>query len=69
MLVDSWPADLTILDGVRLEVRSLDDGKPLMNIYEHGWRKGVEPVEAFLVFDVFRFEPGATLSIRNVVVR
>ncbi len=68
-LVDDWPADLTILDGVRMEVRSLDDGKPLDNIYRHGWHKGVEPVEAFLVFDVFRFEPGAKLSISDVVVR
>ncbi len=68
-LVDDWPRDLTILDGVRTEVRSLDDGKPLMNVYEHGWRNGVEPVEAFLVFEVFRFEPGAKLTIRDVVVR
>jgi len=41
----------------------------IWNIYEHGWREGIEGVEAVLVFDVFRFEPGATLSIRDVVVR
>ncbi len=69
-LVDDWPADLTIIEGgVHLEIRSMVDGKPIFNIYEHGWREGPEPVEAFLIFDVFRFDPGATLSIRDVVVR
>lgn len=69
-LVDDWPTDLTIIDGgVHLEIRSMVDGTAISNIYEHGWREGTEPVEAVLVFDVFRFDPGATLSIRNVVVR
>jgi hypothetical protein len=69
-LVDDWPADVTIIEGgVHLEVRSVEDGQRIWNIYEHGWREGTEPVEAILVFDVFRFDPGATLSIREVVVR
>ncbi|MGZ9275594.1 MAG: hypothetical protein ACXW4L_00590 [Candidatus Limnocylindrales bacterium] len=69
-LVDGWPAALSIVDGrVTLEVRSQEDGKPIQNIYEHGWRTGIEGVDAVLVFEVFRFEPGATLSIRDVVVR
>jgi hypothetical protein len=69
-LVDLWPAGLTILDGrVSLEIRSRLDGKPIQNIYEHGWREGVEGVEAVLAFDVFRFDPGATLSIQDVVVQ
>ncbi|HET7168894.1 MAG TPA: hypothetical protein VFI69_06790 [Candidatus Limnocylindrales bacterium] len=69
-LVDAWPADLSIVDGrVTLEVRSTEDGKPIQNIYAHGWRTGTESVEAVLVFEVFWFEPGATLSIRDVVVR
>ena len=69
-LVDAWPPDVTIIDGgVSLEIRSQLDGKPIWNIYEHGWREGVERVDAVLVFDVFHFEPGATLSIRDVVVR
>ena len=69
-LVDDWPTDLTIIDGgVTLEVRSVTDGRPLHNIYEHGWREGIELVEAVLVFDVFRFDPGAELSIEGVVVR
>ncbi len=68
-LVDVWPSDVTIIDGrVSLEVRSMTSGQPIQNIYEHGWREGIEGVEAVLVFDVFRFEPGATLSIQDVVV-
>jgi hypothetical protein len=69
-LVDAWPPDLTIIDGrVSLEVRSRLDGQPIDNIYRHGWREGTEGVEAVLMFDVFRFDPGATLSIADVVVR
>ncbi len=69
-LVDDWPAGVSILDGgVGLEIRSMLDGRPISNIYEHGWREGVEVVEAVLVFDVFRFDPGASVSIRDVVVR
>jgi|RhiMetdeSRZDD1v2_1073273.scaffolds.fasta_scaffold154105_3 hypothetical protein len=69
-LVDDWPHDITILErSVNLEIRSLVDGKTIYNIYEHGWREGTERVEAVLVFNVFRFDPGAKLGIRNVVVR
>lgn len=69
-LVDDWPPGITILErAVALEVRSLVDGKQIHNIYEHGWRDGTERVEAVLVFNVFRFDPGATLGIQDVVVR
>jgi hypothetical protein len=69
-LVDDWPSGITILDrAVGLEVRSVVDGKPIFNIYEHRWREGTERVEAVLVFNVFRFDQGAKLAIRNVVVR
>lgn len=69
-LVDAWPSDLSIVDGrVTLEVRSKLDGKVIWNIYEHGWREGTEGVEAVLVFDVIHFDPGAMLSIHDVVVR
>jgi hypothetical protein len=69
--VDDWPDDVTIPDGrVLLDVRSLEpDGRPFDNYYLHGWRVGVERVEAVLVFTVARFEPGAVLSIADVVVR
>jgi hypothetical protein len=70
-LVESWPAGVSILDGgVGLEIRSLDDGgAPIRNIYEHGWRPGTERVQAVLVFDVAHFDPGATLGVKDVVVR
>ena len=70
-LVDDWPHGLSIADGfVKLEVRSLEpDGLLFDNYYTHGWRDGVERVEAVLVFEVTRFEPGAVLSVEDVVVR
>jgi hypothetical protein len=70
-LVERWPTGVSILDGgVRLEIRSLDDGgTPIWNVYEHGWRPGTERVEAVLVFNVAHFESGATLGIKDVVVR
>jgi hypothetical protein len=70
-LVEPWPTRVSILDGgVHLEVRSLDDeGEAITNIYQHGWRPGAERVQAILVFDVAHFDPGATLGIRDVVVR
>lgn len=69
-LVDDWPADITILEGgVNLEIRSQEDGRVIWNIYEHGWREGIEGVDAVLVFDVFRFDSGAKLSIQDVVVQ
>jgi hypothetical protein len=69
-VIDAWPAGISIIDGeVSLEIRSMDDGKPFQNYYDHGWREGTERVEAILIFNVFRFEPGAVLSIADVVVR
>lgn len=69
--VDDWPPGVLIARGeVTLVVRSLEpDGRSFDNYYEHGWREGPERIEAVLTFDVERFEPGATLGIRNVVVR
>jgi hypothetical protein len=68
-LVDPWPAGVTVIDGrVILEVRSLETGERLWNVFEHGWLEGIEPVEAILIFDVFRFDPGAALAIRDLVV-
>lgn len=69
--VDDWPDGVVILSGgALLDVRSLEpDGKPFDNYYLHGWREGAERVEAVLVFEVARFEPGAVLSIEDVVVR
>jgi hypothetical protein len=69
--VDDWPAGVSIVESiVVLEVRSLEpDGRPFDNYYRHGWRDGTERIEAVLVFEVSRSEPGAVLSIADVVVR
>jgi hypothetical protein len=70
-LVDDWPPGVTITSGaVAIRVRSLEpDGKPFNNYFDHGWRAGTERVEAVLSFDVDHVDPGATLGIRDVMVR
>jgi hypothetical protein len=69
--VDAWPLDVSLKDGVaQIELRSLEpDGKSFQNYYDHGWRPGVERVEAVLVFHVLWFKEGAALAIRDVIVR
>jgi hypothetical protein len=69
--VDDWPVDVSLKDGTaHIDIRSLEpDAKAFQNYYDHGWRPGVERVEAFLVFHVVWFKPGAVLVIRDVVVR
>ena len=66
-----WPSDLTIAEGiVRLDIRSLDDpDRPFWNVYDHGRIEGTERVGATLVFDVLHHDPGAVLSIEDLVVR
>ena len=59
----------TTEDGVRLVIESLDGGPPFSNIYEHGWRPGVEQVVAKAVFEITSADPGAIMQIRDVVVR
>jgi hypothetical protein len=68
---DDWPLDVSLREGVaQIDLRSLEpDGKPFQNYFDHGWRPGVERVEAVIVFDVLWFKKGAVLDIRNVVVR
>jgi hypothetical protein len=68
---EDWPLDVSPSEGVaQIDLRSLEpDGKPFQNYYDHGWRPGVERVEAVLVFEVLRFDKGAVLGIRDVVVR
>ncbi len=70
-LPDPWPVDVTFTGNQpRLEIRSLEpDGKSFGNAYTHGWREGLERIEAIVVFDVKRFDPGASIEIIDVVVR
>jgi hypothetical protein len=68
-LADPSPVGVYMQQPVWLDLRSVDDGSRLINIYEHGWREGTERVEVRLQFDVDRFEPGAVLQVRDLVVR
>ena len=69
--VDDTPRGVLMLSpGAVIRIHSLEpDGLPFANIYEHGWRAGTERVEAVLAFHVDHVEPGASLSIKDVVVR
>ncbi len=56
--------------GISLQVRSTaPGGRPFQNIFEHGWRPGVETADVFLVFTVVRHDPGAVIPIRELEVR
>ncbi|HET7180712.1 MAG TPA: hypothetical protein VFI15_00610 [Candidatus Limnocylindrales bacterium] len=68
-MADPWPSDVLFATGPRLEIRPIDGGPALQNLYEHGWQDGVEHVEATITFDVAWFEPGATLELVDIVVR
>ena len=67
-LPDDVRTDVLIPEWIWLEVIG-DDGLPLSNIYEHGWRTGTERVHVRIMFTVDSFEPGASLEITNLVVR
>jgi hypothetical protein len=67
-LSDDMRTDVLIPEWIWLEVIG-EDGRPLYNIYEHGWRTGTERVHVRFVFTVEGFEPGSSLEITNVVVR
>lgn len=67
-LANDRRSDVLIPDGVRLEVIG-EDGKPLANAYEHGWRPGTERVHVRVTFTVEAFEPGASLILTSIVVR
>jgi hypothetical protein len=41
----------------------------MVNKYEHGWWPGVEPVAVLLIFEARHADPGATIEVRNVLVR
>jgi len=67
-LANDTRSDLLIPDGVHLEVIG-EDGRPLRNAYEHGWRPGTERVHVRLTFTVDAFDPGTSLILTSVVVR
>ena len=67
----AWPSDIAIANGVvTLEVRSLDDPTRLfVNIHDHGRVDGTERVEGALVFDVLHHNPGAVLSVSELLIK
>jgi hypothetical protein len=67
-LPDNTRLDVLIPQGIWLEVLG-EDGKPMFNIYDHGWRAGTETVHVRLVFTVESFDPGASLVFTDIVVR
>lgn len=69
-LANSFIQTVSIADAVWLDVRPTDpSAPPFDNYYLRGWHEGTETVEAVLVFEVVSFEPGATLELRDIVVR
>jgi hypothetical protein len=69
-LRDRQPADLLVApEGIHLTVATVGPGRPLRNLYEHGWHPGTETVIASLEFSVLDFEPGARLRVVQIRVR
>jgi hypothetical protein len=68
-LADSRPTTFWIDSGIRIDVRPDVAGRPpIGNIYRDPF-DGPEPVHVYLVFDASDVQPGATLEIRDLVVR
>lgn len=68
-LADPAPDGVSIPDGIRLVVASMDASRPpLGNVYERGTFPGVEEVVVSLVFDVVAAPPDTVLQVRDVVV-
>ncbi len=65
------PTGFTVADAITLDVRPADAKLPLFtgSRYARGWHSGTEVVNVYLVLDVTSVQPGATLQVRNLVVR
>jgi hypothetical protein len=68
-LADTRPQDFWTQGDIKLEVRPVLAGRPPVGSVYRDPFDGVEPVEAFLVFDVYETSPGAVLQVRDIVVR
>ena len=69
-LADPTTQAFTVNGEVQLVIRSTDPSRqPFDNAYVHGWHPGSEVVNVYLVLDVLTVQPGATLQIRDLVVR
>jgi hypothetical protein len=68
-LEDPWPDSVLLRSAIVLEIRPVGGGEAINNIYVHGWRPGVEPVEVSIAFNAAILRPGAHLTLLNVLVR
>jgi len=68
-ITDPWPSEVHFTGGIILVVRPVAGGPPLANVYDQGWRPDVEEVEATLTFGVSWFEPNASITVVNLIVR
>ena len=68
-LADPWPSSVLFNGSVEMVVRPSGGGDPLRNKFENGWHPGTFQVDVTLSFDIAWFEPGATFTIVDVVVR
>ncbi len=46
-----------------------EDGTPLTNAYEHGWRPGTEKVDVRIEFDVVSLDAPTSITLTDIVVR
>jgi hypothetical protein len=68
-LADTRPTEFWIHQGIRIEVRPNEAGRPpIGSIYRDPY-DGVEPATVFLVFEVVETSPGAVLEVRDILVR
>jgi hypothetical protein len=68
-LANTRPTTFWIDDGIRIEVRPNESGRPPIGSLYRDPYDGVEPVRVFLVFDVVETSPGAVLEVRDILVR
>ncbi len=68
-LRDPWSTNVHFADWITVEVTPVGTDVPLTNLYEAGWRPGVEEVVVTLTYNVVWFQPGATLSLVDLLVR
>lgn len=69
-LADPTTTAFAVDGAITLTLRPVDPaGKPFDNAYQHGWHEGSEVVTVYLEFDVLSMTSGATLEVRDLVVR
>jgi hypothetical protein len=68
VLADDRRTDVLIPDGIALVIEG-EDGEPLLNEHDHGWREGTERVRVTLRFEVEMFDPGTSITLTDIVVR